>query len=62
MPLQEKRSFIQDPKPDMTTEEKNKHLSAKLSAAPYDKMQIIRIERAEDDGGAHGWWIIYSSE
>lgn len=57
MPLQEKRSFIQDPEPDMTPEDKNMHLSAKLTIAPYKKMQIVRIDRIEI--GASGWWITY---
>lgn len=57
MPLQEKKSFIQDPEPDMTTEDKNMHLSAKLAIAPYKKMQIVRIYRIEI--GASGWWITY---
>ncbi len=57
MPLQEKRSFIQDPEPDMTPEDKNMYLSAKLAIAPYKKMQIVRIDRIEI--GASGWQIIY---
>ena len=57
MPLQEKKSFIQDPEPDMTTEDKNMHLSAKLAIAPYKKMQIVRIYRIEI--GASGWSITY---
>jgi hypothetical protein len=57
MPLQEKKSFIQDPEPDMTPEHKNLYLSAKLAIAPYKKMQIVRIDRIEI--GASGWWITY---
>ncbi len=57
MPLQEKKSFIQDPEPDMTAEDKNMHLSAKLAVAPYRRMQIVRIDRIEI--GASGWQIVY---
>lgn len=57
MPLQEKKSFIQDPELDMTPEDKNMYLSAKLAIAPYKKMQIVRIDRIEI--GASGWWITY---
>ncbi len=57
MPLQEKRAFINDPKPDMSTEEKNLHLSAKLAVAPHAKRKIVWIERIEI--GASGWWIHY---
>jgi hypothetical protein len=57
MALEEKRSFIEDPEPDMTPEGKNMHLSAKLAIAPYKKMQIVRIDRIEI--GASGWWITY---
>ena len=39
----------------MTTEEKNVHLSAKLSVSPYVNMKIIRIVRIEIE--ASGWWI-----
>lgn len=57
MPLQEKKAFIKDPNQDMTIDEKNIHLSAKLSLAPYVHMKIVRIERIEI--GASGWWIFY---
>lgn len=57
MPLEEKRAFIKDPQPGMTTEEKNQYLSAKLCVAPYSKMNIVRIERVEI--GASGWWIYH---
>jgi len=57
MPLQEKKSFIQDPEPNMTPEGKNLYLSAKLAIAPYKKMQIVHIDRIEI--GASGWQITY---
>ncbi|NWG75068.1 MAG: hypothetical protein HXY24_10760 [Rubrivivax sp.] len=57
MPLQERRSFIEDPEPDMTPEDKNMHLSAILALAPYKNMEIVRIDRIEI--GASGWWITY---
>lgn len=55
MALQEKKVFIKDPNPNMTMNEKNIHLSAKLAVAPYVNMKIVRIERIEI--GASGWWI-----
>jgi hypothetical protein len=57
MALQEKRTFIQDKENDMTPEEKNLFLSAKLAVQPYKGMQIVRIDRIEI--GASGWWITY---
>lgn len=57
MPLQERKAFIKDPRPNMTTQEKNMHLSAKLAVAPHAKRRIVRIERIEI--GASGWWIHY---
>lgn len=57
MPLQEKESFIPDPDQDLSPENKNTHLSAKLAIAPYKKMQIVRIDRIEI--GASGWRITY---
>jgi hypothetical protein len=57
MPLQEKESFIPDSEPDMTPEDKNTLLSAKLAMAPYKKMQIVHIDRIEI--GASGWRITY---
>ncbi len=57
MPLQEKKAFIKDPNQDMTTDEKNMYLSAKLSLSPYVHMKIVWIERIEI--GASGWWIVY---
>lgn len=57
MPMQEKSVFIQDPRPNMTTEEKNLHLSAKLAAGPHVKRLIVTIERLEI--GASGWRITY---
>ena len=55
MPLQEKDVFIKDPKPDMTTREKNLFLSGKLAVAPLVTRKIVLIERIEI--GGHGWWI-----
>lgn len=57
MPLKDKESFIEDPEQDMTTEDKNTFLSAKLAVAPYKKMQIVRIDRIEI--GASGWRLIH---
>ncbi len=57
MPLKEREVFIPDPEPDMTIEEKNMHLSAKLAIAPNSKRKIVGIERIEI--GAQGWWINY---
>jgi hypothetical protein len=57
MPLEEKKSFIKDPNLDMTMEQKNKHLSAKLAVAPNLTRKIVRIERIEIGGS--GWWIHY---
>jgi len=57
MPLEEKKVFIKDPDLDMTMEQKNKHLSAKLAVAPNLKRKIVRIERIEIGGS--GWRIHY---
>ena len=57
MPLQEKKAFIADPKPNMTIAEKNRHLSAKLAVGPQLKRKIVQIERIEIGGS--GWWIHY---
>ena len=57
MALQEKTVFLADPKADMTPEEKNLFLSAKLAVAPNGKRQIVRIERIEIGGS--GWRIVY---
>jgi len=57
MPLQEKKAFIKDPQENMTTIEKNMHLSAKLAVGPNANRKIVRIERIEI--GASGWWIHY---
>jgi hypothetical protein len=57
MPLQEKKAFIKDPQENMTTTEKNMHLSAKLAVGPNANRKIVRIERIEI--GASGWWIHY---
>jgi len=55
--LQEKKTFVEDPKPEMTAEEKNLHLSAKLAITPLSKRMIVRIDRIEI--GASGWWVHY---
>lgn len=60
MGTQEKKVFIGDPESNMEVEDRNEHLSAELSGAPYSKMSIIRIERTEE--GASGWWIYYRGE
>ena len=60
MSLEEKKTFIEDPTPHMTTEEKNRHLSYMLGVAPHDVQNIFRIERVEI--GATGWWIYYRTE
>ena len=60
MTLEEKKTFIEDPKPNMTTEEKNGHLSYMLGLAPHHARNIFRIERVEI--GASGWWIHYRTE
>lgn len=57
MPLREDRRFIPDPRPNMTTEEKNVELSTNLALVPFRTMQIVRIDRIEI--GASGWWITY---
>ncbi len=57
MPLQEKKTFIKDPKQNMTMEEKNRFLSAKLAVTPHVKRKIVLIERIEI--GASGWRITY---
>jgi hypothetical protein len=60
MRLQEEKNFIEDPRPNMTTEEKNRHLSYMLGLAPHHAQNIFRIERVEI--GASGWWIYYRTE
>ena len=57
MPLQEKKAFIRDTSPNMSMEQKNKRLSAKLAVAPNLTRKIVRIERIEI--GGLGWWIHY---
>ena len=57
MPLQEKKVFLRDPRPAMTTEQKNRHLSAKLAGAPHAKRKLVRIERIEIS--ASGWYVYY---
>ena len=49
-----------DSQANMTTEEKNRHLSYMLGVAPHDVQYIFRIERVEI--GATGWWIYYRTE
>jgi hypothetical protein len=53
MPLEEKKVFIKDPDLDMTMEQKNKHLSAKLAVAPNLKRKIFLIERESSGWGIH---------
>jgi hypothetical protein len=60
MTVQEKKTFIEDPRPNMTTEEKNRHLAYMLGVAPHYAQNIFRIERVEI--GASGWWIDYRTE
>ena len=57
MPLQEKKSFIKDTKPNMTPKEKNKLLSTELARSPNGTRKIVRIERIEI--GASGWYVYY---
>ena len=57
MTVLEERIFIDDPKRNMTREEKNKHLAYKIGGAPLCRENIIRIERVAI--GAMGWWIYY---
>ena len=57
MPLEDRKSFIADPHPDMTIEEKNKHLGAELAQAPHVRRKIVRVERIEIGGS--GWWVFY---
>jgi len=59
MSLQVKKTFIKDDKPGMTADEKNMCLSGWLAIAPYVDMNIIRIERKDEDSG---WYIYYYSE
>ncbi|MGD8254938.1 MAG: hypothetical protein PVJ11_05755 [Syntrophobacterales bacterium] len=54
---EEKKVFIQDPRENMTTREKNMHLSAKLAVAPNANRKIERIDRIENGGS--GWQIHY---
>lgn len=60
MSLEEKKTFIEDPTPNMTTEEKNRQLSYILAIAPHHEQSIFRIERVEI--GAAGWLIHYRTE
>jgi hypothetical protein len=56
--MSEDSTFIMDPNPNMTNEDKNLELSAKLAVAPCRSMEITRIERDETSGQS-GWWIYY---
>ncbi len=47
MPLDEKKTFVKDHGPNMTTEEKNRHLRYMLGVAPHHEQNIFRIERVE---------------
>lgn len=60
MTVEERKTFIEDPRPNMMREEKNMHLSYMLRVAPHAKQNIFRIERAEI--GASGWLIHYRTE
>ena len=55
--MQEKKSFIRDPRANMTPRQKNEFLSAKLAVAPQVTRKIVRIERIEIGGS--GWRIHY---
>ena len=55
--MQEKKSFIRDPRVNMTPRQKNEFLSAKLAVAPQVTRKIVRIERIEIGGS--GWRIHY---
>jgi len=57
MRFMEKKVFIEDSRPNMSTEEKNQMLSTELRVHPHDKRNIFRIERVEI--GASGWLIRY---
>lgn len=57
MRFMEKKVFIEDPRENMSTEEKNQMLSTELRVHPHDKRNIFRIERVEI--GASGWLIHY---
>lgn len=57
MPLEERRVFIEDDRPNMSFEEKNLQLSAELAIPPNAKRKLVRIERIEI--GASGWWIYH---
>ena len=60
MTVEERKIFIEDPRPNMMREEKNTHLSYMLRVAAYANQNIFRIERAEI--GASGWWIHYRTD
>lgn len=57
MPAQDRLAFIADPKPDMTTREKNEHLAARLALAPHVTRLLVSIQRIEI--GDQGWRITY---
>jgi hypothetical protein len=60
MVLKEVRAFVEDPMQEMSAEEKNLYLSARLVQVPYSTMSIVRIDRMET--AAKGWWITYMSK
>ncbi len=60
MVLKEVRAFVEDPKQEMSAEERNLFLSARLVQAPYSTMSIVRIDRMET--AAKGWWITYKTK
>jgi hypothetical protein len=60
MILKESKSFIEDPKPGMSIEEKNRYLSAQLAQDPSAKMTIVRIDRMETV--ATGWWVTFTAK
>lgn len=59
MPQEEKKAFIKDKSPDMTTRERIVQLSAALAKAPNVNRNIVRIERVTE--GTQGWNIFYWS-
>lgn len=57
MALEDKQSFLPDPNPGMTIEEKNRYLSAKLGVGPLVSRKIVTIDRIEI--GGTGWMVHY---
>lgn len=49
---------IKDPRPNMTSEEKNLYLSAKLATGANSTRDITRIERYQS-GTTTGWRVYY---